>query len=355
MDEHRDFFYYTSADFLEHTQNILHYKNAPSFRLIIPETPQELEKRKVILKKGVFVSSYQKNQLCLQKTYHPQENFLVDFVLPIFHGFGEDGSMQGFFEILNVAFSGCDIAASAVTFDKLMTKRIAHSASILTAPFIEFYSWEENPPKFEALCYLWQTDRIFLKKSRTGSSVDVYCAKNQSEYEQFLNHLRRVTHRIVIEKGLSHVRELECSILGYGAHLFITEPGEVIINKEKHFFYDYEAKYLNPTGSSMVIVAQDLSQAQKVHLKTTAKKMFELCGCCDMARVDFLLDLQSDQIYFNEINTIPGFTEMSLYSKMLEAAGIDCVTIVLHWINRLVMKKYHLEDVSNTFVSSLES
>ena len=340
MDTKNSFYYYNAEDFLEQTKGVVGAaEKIDDFKKITIESCEATDVRLCLLTKSDLVVS--NNKLLKNKLHISTENdvYYADLVWPVFHGWGEDGVVQGFLEILNVLYIGCDVASSAVTFDKILTKYVCQSLpEVKILPFIALYPWSPRPV-FEDLLRIWQTDRVFLKRARCGSSVDVFLVKDSIEFHEKITDLFTRTDRILVEKGLLNVRELECSFLGTGQQgdCFISEPGEVIVDKLKYDFYDYNQKYHEP---NLVLHDQaKIEEVYKIQMRNMTKLLVEAFGCTHVSRVDFLLDLDTNVLYFNEINTIPGMTEQSLYPRMLVACGVSNTQMVEKLISMVMNHK----------------
>ena len=242
----------------------------------------------------------------------------VDVVFPVLHGpLGEDGSMQGLLKLMNVPFVGAGVLGSAVGMDKDVMKRLLKDADIPVAPFITF-----SRGQIRAISYEKIKKRlgpiVFIKPANLGSSVGVTKARNKKE---FLTGVRRAfayDHKILIEKAIKG-REIECSVLG-NEHPMVSLPGEIIPRGRE--FYSYEAKYLDPVGVGAELVAPvKLPQRILKEMRRLARHSFTTLCLEGMARVDFFLTPQG-KLIVNEVNTIPGFTKISMYPKLWAASGI---------------------------------
>ncbi|QOL19510.1 D-alanine--D-alanine ligase family protein [Candidatus Bodocaedibacter vickermanii] len=253
----------------------------------------------------------------------------IQFVLPITHGkYGEDGCLQGLCRMFNLPFAGSAVASSAVCMDKDFTKRILESAGIPIGSYITLYaneriSYEEITGKLGV--------PFFLKPANTGSSVGVYKVKSKAEFDTYMPIVFQYDDKIVIEKYIPG-REIECAVLGNHTPI-ASVLGEI---KPSHDFYSYEAKYLDPNGADLIIPAVlDENITQKV--QQYALHAYKAMGCKGFARVDFFVT-ESNEIYLNEINTLPGFTNISMYPKLFEASGITYADL----IDRII--KHGMED-----------
>ncbi len=236
----------------------------------------------------------------------------IDCVFSVLHGtLGEDGAMQGFLEMQGVPFIGSGSSASAIGMDKDLLKRIALSAEIATAPFVTLYAGE--PPLTYDNAKELLGGLLFVKPARQGSSIGISKVGNETEYHQALDLAFRFDDKLVVEQAIAG-RELEVAVLG-NRELIASYPGEVIPDAE---FYSYEAKYI--TGGSQLILKPDLSKPTILEIQEKAKRLFRLLGLSGLARIDFFLD-PGGKLWLNEPNTLPGFTHISMYPKMMEIAG----------------------------------
>lgn len=272
-------------------------------------------------------SQTQKNIVNLRKIEHSINlinidgsiNISIDFVLPILHGkYGEDGCLQGMLRTMGLPFAGCAVASSAVCMDKDFTKRILESSCIPIAPYLTFYKGDE-------VKYQEVTSKLgvpfFIKPANTGSSVGVYKIKSQAEFEKYISIVFQYDEKIVIEQYIAG-REIECAILGNETPI-ASVLGEIIPH---HEFYSYEAKYIDPTGAELVIPAP-LQDDLTAKVQSYALRAYKIMGCKGLSRIDFFIT-SSNEIYLNEINTLPGFTNISMYPKLFEASGISYTELI---------------------------
>ena len=245
-----------------------------------------------------------------------------DVLFPVLHGKnGEDGSVQALAQLLHIPVVGNDMTASAVAMNKPLTKQLAAAHNIKVVPYGLHYR-ENAMPKFaETAEALGET--VFVKPAGSGSSVGVSKATNQEELEVAITEAHKHDRMVLIEKAVD-ARELEVAVLGNFPDIEVSGVGEV---KPQGDFYSYESKY-NDSSTSEVIVPADLAPEVAEHLQTDAKRMFIILGASGMARVDFFLDNTDGEIYLNEINTIPGFTDISMYPKLWSQAGVPYPELV---------------------------
>ncbi len=246
----------------------------------------------------------------------------LDVIFPVLHGpYGEDGTMQGLLELANIPYVGCGVLASAVGMDKIMAREVFKAYGLPTLPYMELRrsDWEKQDQaswldKIEELCGF----PCFVKPVNMGSSVGVSKAQNRQELEAALNLACRFDRKLMIERGLNSPRELEVAVLG-NEKPEASVVGEIHVNK-KAAFYDYTAKYQD-TEIGFTIPA-DLPAEVSANIREMAQKAFVALDCAGMTRVDFFQDRDSGEIYLNEVNTIPGFTPVSMYPMMWAATGL---------------------------------
>jgi D-alanine-D-alanine ligase len=236
----------------------------------------------------------------------------IDVVFPILHGtFGEDGTIQGLLEMADLPYVGAGVMASAVSMDKEMMKRVCLSQ---TLPVVDYATVTREKPDIEEILKRLPFP-MFVKPANLGSSVGISKARNRSELEAAIQLAGEYDRKIIVERGISG-RELECAVLGNEAPV-ASLPCEILPSRE---FYDYEDKYL--LNSAETKVPAELPHEKTEELRALAVACYRAVECEGMARVDFFLEAASDRLYINEINTIPGFTSISMYPKMWEHSGI---------------------------------
>ena len=243
----------------------------------------------------------------------------VDVVFPVLHGpFGEDGTIQGLFEMINIPYAGCGVLASAVSMDKAISKEIFQKAGLPICKYLLVLK-EEMEDDIHAIIAKIEVELaypLFVKPSNMGSSVGISKATNTNELLEALAQAARHDRRIVVEEGV-FARELEVGIVGnYRPKASIV--GEIIPSKE---FYDYEAKYFDGGKSKMSIPA-DISEVLSKEIREMAVRAYEAIDGTGFARIDFFLDKENRKVYLNEINTIPGFTKFSMFPQLWEQTGV---------------------------------
>ena len=243
---------------------------------------------------------------------------LIDVVFPVLHGEnGEDGAMQGLLQMAGIPYVGSQVAASAVAMDKTMTKLVMDHAQIPQAAWLLVRN-SDLPARMEAAVAAVEekfTYPVFVKPAGTGSSVGVSKAKDRRSLEQALLHAGRYDEKILVEEFIDG-REIEVAILGNGSPA-ASVCGEIDSGAE---FYDYDAKYV--TDTSVAYIPARISQQTEEQVRSYAVKAYKAIGCRGLSRVDFFVTHQDERIVFNEINTLPGFTSISMYPKLFEASGI---------------------------------
>ncbi len=271
--------------------------------------------------KPLVISTDPKNPgLFLCNTDHVK----IDAYFPVLHGpFGEDGTIQGLFEILNIPYVGCGVLASSTAMDKLQCKAIWKAAGL---PVVDYVGFNRNAWEKEADLILKDIQEnigfpCFVKPANMGSSVGISKVKKAEDLQKAIDFAASFDRRILVEKGLN-VREIECAILG-NDEVIASPVGEVIVGGE---FYDFYDKYVN--GVSTTQIPADIDEEKAKQLQEISIKAYKLLDCAGLSRVDSFLDKDTGEIFLNEINTMPGFTSISMYPKMMEAYGIGYKELV---------------------------
>lgn len=273
----------------------------------------------------------------------------LDVVFPVLHGtFGEDGTIQGLFELAGIAYVGSGILGSSAGMDKDAMKRLFAQAGLPIVRHVTLLrrDWEKSPRKSIAAIEAALRYPVFVKPANLGSSVGISKAHDRKELGPALTLAARYDRKLVVEEGVggprSKARELEVAVLGNDDPK-ASVVGEIIPGKE---FYDYEAKYLSE-GSFPVIPAK-LTRAQSAQIRAMAIHAFKACDLAGLARVDFLMEPGGRQrIYLNEVNTLPGFTQISMYPKLWEATGIPYRDLITRLIE-LALER-HAEKCRTTY------
>ncbi|QTS83863.1 D-alanine--D-alanine ligase family protein [Coxiella endosymbiont of Amblyomma nuttalli] len=243
---------------------------------------------------------------------------LVDCIFPMVHGTqGEDGTLQGFFELLNLPYVGADMQSSAICMQKDITKSLLRAAGI---PVVDWYALRSSDGwkgLYQKLATAWHTLELFVKAVSLGSSIGTLSIKTEHEFKKAIEMVFTYDDRLIIEPRILG-REIECAVLGNG-HPKASLPGEIILH---HEYYSYEAKYIDSNGAT-TLTSIDLPKIIIKRIQQMAIDAFKVVHCSGMARVDFFIS-NKNKLMINEINTIPGFTNISMYPKMWEATGLPC-------------------------------
>jgi len=248
----------------------------------------------------------------------------VDIIFPVLHGtFGEDGTIQGLLELADIPYVGAGVLGSAAGMDKDVMKSLFLAAGLPIVKHVTILrsAWQSEPKKVQKLVESRLKYPLFVKPANLGSSVGISKAHGRKELGPAMEEAAKFDRKIVIEQGVGgskrKAREIECSVLGNDKPE-ASVPGEIVPGKE---FYDYAAKYVDE-GSQLIIPAQ-LSKAETKRIQQLAIGAFQAVDCSGLARVDFLMDPKNRKIYLNEINTMPGFTAISMYPKLWAASGLS--------------------------------
>jgi D-alanine-D-alanine ligase len=242
----------------------------------------------------------------------------VDVIFPVLHGtFGEDGTIQGLLELADVPYVGAGVLASAAGMDKDVMKRLFRDAGLPVAPWemVLRSEWEDDPAGVRSKIKKRLRFPLFVKPANLGSSVGITKVHSPEEFQTAMDLAAKYDRKILVEKAVN-AREIECAVLGNDKPE-ASLPGEIVPVNE---FYDYEAKYIKE-GSKLLIPAR-LSRRQIKRVQELAVRAFKAIDCAGMGRVDFLLDRKNGKLFLLEINTIPGFTSISMYPKLWEATGV---------------------------------
>jgi D-alanine-D-alanine ligase len=282
-----------------------------------------------------------------------REVLQLDAVFPVLHGtFGEDGTMQGLFELAGLAYVGSGVLGSAAGMDKEVMKRLFLAAGLPITKHVTFLrrEWERNPRKTIARVEAALKYPLFVKPANLGSSVGISKAHDRKELGPAIDQAAGFDRKIVVEQAvgsrgsrskMGKARELEVAVLGNDEPL-ASVVGEIVPGKE---FYDYEAKYLSE-GSQAIIPAK-LTKKQSSQVRAMALDAFRACDCAGLARVDFLLEPgDAGRLYLNEINTMPGFTSISMYPKLWEASGMKYRDLITRLIELALERKAEQEQIS---------
>ncbi len=246
----------------------------------------------------------------------PNGNPEIDVVFPVLHGtFGEDGTVQGLLELAELPYVGAGVLASAVSMDKEIMKRLARERGLPVVEYVMATSADDRLASSPFGC------PVFVKPANLGSSVGISKVNNEGELKTALEKALRFDRKAIIERAIVG-REFECSVLG-NQDPQAAIPCEILPSRD---FYDYEDKYL--LDAAKTVLPADLTPEQTAEVRRLAVECYRAVGCEGMARVDFLLENATGKFYINEINTIPGFTSISMYPKMWENCGLPMPKLI---------------------------
>ncbi len=253
----------------------------------------------------------------------------LDVVFPLVHGtYGEDGILQGLLELADIPYVGAGVAGSSLGMDKILQKHLFIRAGLKVAKFTWALSsaCQASPRRVVASVERELRYPVFVKPSNTGSSVGIGKAHNRHELLDAMNVAAVYDRKVIFEQGVRNAREIECGVLG-NDQPEASAVGEIIPSNE---FYDYDAKYVD--GKSRAIIPASLPRRVTTLVRSMAIRAFKAIDCTGMARADFFVVRKSNSVYVNELNTIPGFTSISMYPKLWEASGISFPEL----LNRLI-------------------
>ncbi len=263
-----------------------------------------------------------KAYICPDRSVHGivsgNESLYVDVVYPVLHGKnGEDGTMQGLLEIAGIPYVGCKVLSSAVCMDKEVCHTVLKNAGVEQVKWLTYYKNAVNYEKaaFEVENVLGLP--VFVKPANAGSSVGISKVKDLSMLKEALELAFEHDNKVIVEEAVQNPLELECAVLG-NEDLVVGGPGEVVPADE---FYSYEAKYYN--DESKTYLKARISDEMAKEIRETAKRAYKVLGCSGLTRVDFLVDGDTGKIVLNEPNTLPGFTDISMYPKLIMTLGIS--------------------------------
>ncbi len=245
----------------------------------------------------------------------------LDAVVPVLHGpNGEDGTVQGFLELANIPYVGSGVMGSAASMDKDIAKRLLRDSGIPVVPFLTLTT--RNRMDYRAACDALGTTELFVKPANMGSSVGVSRATSAEEFEQACERAFRYDGKVLVERSITGAREIECSVLQDAAGEVRASLLGEIAPAGSHGFYSYDAKYIDADGALLRIPAE-LSPEQAQKIQELAVETFKVLSCEGLARVDFFVDPKNgESLFVNEVNTLPGFTAISMYPKLWEAGGL---------------------------------
>lgn len=302
----------------EHEVSIL---SATSIIKNIDKSKYELKEVFIDKKGGWFVS---KSKSSISDSLND-----VDIALPVLHGpYGEDGTIQGLFEMMGLPYVGAGVVASSAGMDKSISKAVfeSHDLPVVEYLVVQMVEWDKSRIRIKD-----QIKKIgfpnFVKPANLGSSVGISKVKSGLELEKAVENAFQYDNKILVEKSVINAREIEVSVLG-NEDPKASVCGEIIPSRE---FYSYEAKYIDE--KSKLLIPAQLSQQVSKQIQDLAIRAFKVLGCDGMGRVDFLLEKESNKVFVSEINTIPGFTKISMYPKLWEATGLPFRRLIDKLIN----------------------
>lgn len=267
----------------------------------------------------------------------------VDVIFPVIHGtLGEDGSLQGMLRMANLPFVGSGVLGSAVSMDKDVAKRLLRDAGLNIAPFVTLNAANRNSIRYAELEQRFGLP-LFVKPASQGSSVGVSRVSSEAEYHDALTLAFRFDNKVLVEKGITG-REIECAVLGNDSPQAST-CGEIVVNAT---FYSYDAKYISD-AQARVVVPADLPAAVNEEIRATAIRAFQALECSGMARVDVFLTPENE-IVINEINTLPGFTNISMYPKLWQASGLGYSALITRLIE-LALERHRKDSTLESSVN----
>lgn len=273
---------------------------------------------------AAIISPDTKGELIITRGDAPMQTVKLDAVFPVLHGmYGEDGTVQGLFEMAGIPYVGCGVLASAAAMDKFYTKLIVDTLGIRQARYVPVL--KEQLTDIDGVVARVEKDLsypVFVKPSKAGSSRGVSKAENREMLILGLEEASRHDYKILVEETIVG-RELECAVLGYGDNAKASGIGEILAAVE---FYDYDAKY--NSAESRTVVGPDLPEGREDEIRADAVRIFQALDGFGLSRVDFFLERETDSVVFNEINTLPGFTSISMYPMLWKARGYDIGRLV---------------------------
>jgi D-alanine-D-alanine ligase len=276
------------------------------------------------------------------------EAHAIDVFFPVLHGtFGEDGTIQGLFELADVAYVGAGVVGSSVGMDKGVFKDVMIANDI---PIVDTMVVLRSEIKKDVMAIIERAERMseypfFTKPANLGSSVGVTKCSNRSDLQEGLMEAASFDRRILVQKGITNAREIEVSVLG-NENPAASVPGEVLPSRE---FYSYESKYVD--GTSGLVIPASLPEDVSEKICDYAVRAYRAIDCAGMARVDFFLEKDTNRIYLNELNSIPGFTKISMYPKLWGASGLPYNELVDRLIELAMQRKAERDRTSHTYRS----
>ncbi len=299
----------------------------------------ENSKEKIVLKqKGIF-----------------GKKITIEVSFPAFHGqYGEDGTIQGLWEIFNIPYIGCSVSSSALAKDKVFTKLIYKAKQIPTTDFIYFYNFEWDIHKEKILKEIQEKLHypLFVKPSRLGSSIGIKKVKNRNELEEAIEVALHYDEKIIVENGIENVRDLTCAVLGNSKDLFVSLVQESLYETD---FFTFEDKYLKAGGAQTgkaqqkIVIPAEIPSNLTEEIQKLAKEIFVMFDCSGLSRIDFLYDEKENKLYANEINPLPG----TLYHHLFKKSGIELPQLLQKLIDSAFERHREKQQLITTFSSSV--
>jgi len=280
------------------------------------------------------------------KPLPPSLSKTIDCVFPVLHGpNGEDGTIQGLFTLADIPFVGAGVCASAICMDKEFMKVIFKSAGLPTVNSISINTEKYTQGAEKIINEIGNKFKLplFVKPANLGSSVGISKVKGFGRLKDFIELAFRYDNKILIEEGIEQAREFECSVLG-NSHPKCSAIGEIVPSRE---FYDYTAKYID--DSSKLIVPARIGEKLKRTIQKYSLTAFDATNCRGMARVDFLYNQREDKLYISEINTIPGFTPISMYPRLWQESGISYTDLITQLIELAIEEHKSRKRLSRSY------
>ncbi|NKB76059.1 MAG: D-alanine--D-alanine ligase [Gammaproteobacteria bacterium] len=262
---------------------------------------------------------------------------VLDVIFPVLHGtFGEDGALQGVVEMAGITYVGCGVLASSLCMDKAVAKKVFEAEGIPQAPYhvIVVHDWHSQPDEIMTHVSSDLGYPVFVKPANMGSSVGINKAHDKDQLKIAIDHALEFDTKAVVEKSMENCREIECAVLGNHA----PEPsvlGEIIPGAD---FYNYETKYLDQ--KSQLVIPAELSKQTANLIRELSVKAFRAVDGAGLSRVDFFVEKESEKVYLNEINTMPGFTPISMYPQLWAASGLSYCALIDRLI-ALALERHH--------------
>ena len=299
----------------------------------------ENSKEKIVLKqKGIF-----------------GKKITVEVAFPAFHGqYGEDGTIQGLWEIFNIPYVGCDVSSSALAKDKVFTKLIYKAKQIPTTDFIYFYNFEWNAKKEKILKEIQEKLNypLFVKPARLGSSIGIKKVKSQNELAEAIEVALHYDEKVLVENGIENVRDLTCAVLGDFKNPFVSLVQESLYDVD---FFTFEDKYLKGGGAQTgkaqqkIVIPAEIPEKITEEVQNLAKEIFTTFGCSGISRIDFLHDEKENKLYANEINPLPG----TLYHHLFKKSGVELPQLLQKLIDLALERQKEKQQLITTFSSSV--